>query len=223
MQHFLDAAGLTYLWKKVSMEDYPNNETLIAILNAIDETKADKTVLDQYLTKEEYVAGESGGTIDLSYFLTEEEADILLRESLINYLTKTEAQNTYATLQQVYPVGAIYLSANATNPATLFGFGTWQQIKDTFLLAAGDTHLAGSTGGEERHALTIEEMPSHNHTYLRHQFDRNDTTGETGADVYGANNKTLPQVSATTENTGGSIAHNNMPPYLTVYMWQRIE
>ena len=42
MQHFLDAAGLTYLWKKVSMEDYPNNETLIAILNAIDETKANK-------------------------------------------------------------------------------------------------------------------------------------------------------------------------------------
>ena len=65
-------------------------------------------------------------------------------------------------------------------------------------------------------------MPAHTHTYLRHQFDRNDTD-ETGASVYGANNKTLPQVSATTESTGNSVAHNNMPPYLTVYMWQRIE
>ena len=222
MHHFLDATGLTYLWKKVSMEDYPNNETLIAILNAIDETKADKSILNQYLTKEEYIAGESGGTIDLSYFLTEEEANALLKDSLVNYLTKTEAQSTYATLQQVYPVGAIYLSASEINPAILFGFGSWQQIKDTFLLAAGDTYAAGSIGGEERHALTINEMPSHTHTYLRHQFDRNDT-GETGADVYGANNKTLPQVSATTESTGGSMAHNNMPPYLTVYMWQRIE
>lgn len=219
MQHFLDAAGLTYLWKKVSMEDYPNNETLIAILNAIDETKADKTVLDQYLTKEEYIAGESGGTIDLSYFLTEEEADILLRESLINYLTKTEAQNTYATLQQVYPIGAIYLSVNATNPTTLFGFGTWQQIKDTFLLAAGDTYLAGSTGGEERHALTIEEMPSHTHTYQRNQFN----SSESGSgSAYGATNKTMDQFTATSNPTGGSIAHNNMPPYLTVYMWQRV-
>lgn len=33
---FLDLAGVEYLWSKISMEDYPNNETLIAILNAID-------------------------------------------------------------------------------------------------------------------------------------------------------------------------------------------
>jgi hypothetical protein len=40
---FLDEQGVQYLWSKISMEDYPNNETLIAVLNAIDETKADKT------------------------------------------------------------------------------------------------------------------------------------------------------------------------------------
>ena len=43
MQKFLDNKGLQYLWSKLSLEDYPNNETLIAVLNAIDETKADKT------------------------------------------------------------------------------------------------------------------------------------------------------------------------------------
>lgn len=43
MPKYLDSNGLTHLWSKISMEDYPNNETLIAVLNAIDETKADKT------------------------------------------------------------------------------------------------------------------------------------------------------------------------------------
>lgn len=39
---FLDEKGVQHLWSKVSMEDYPNNETLIAVLNAIDQTKANK-------------------------------------------------------------------------------------------------------------------------------------------------------------------------------------
>ena len=47
----------------------------------------------------------------------------------------------------IYPVGSIYMSVNATSPASLFG-GTWEQLKDRFLLAAGDTYAAGSTGGE---------------------------------------------------------------------------
>ena len=46
IKKFLDAEGIKYLWSKISMEDYPNNETLIAVLNAIDQTKADKETLD---------------------------------------------------------------------------------------------------------------------------------------------------------------------------------
>lgn len=42
MPKYLDSNGLTHLWSKISMEDYPNNETLIAIINAIDEQKADR-------------------------------------------------------------------------------------------------------------------------------------------------------------------------------------
>ena len=51
----------------------------------------------------------------------------------------------------IYPVGAIYISTVSTNPADLFGFGTWEQIKDVFLLSAGTTYTAGSTGGEATH------------------------------------------------------------------------
>ena len=42
-QKFLDYEGVKHLWSKISMEDYPNNETLMAVINAIDETKADKS------------------------------------------------------------------------------------------------------------------------------------------------------------------------------------
>lgn len=48
---FLDQIGLEYLWSKISIKDYPNNETLIAILNAIDETKADTTYVDDEISK----------------------------------------------------------------------------------------------------------------------------------------------------------------------------
>lgn len=40
---FLDASGIQHLWKQLSLQDYPNNETLVAIINAIDEEKADKS------------------------------------------------------------------------------------------------------------------------------------------------------------------------------------
>ena len=120
MSKFLNQAGVMQFWKRLSLEDYPNNETLIAILNAIDSTKANKKDLANYLTKAEYVAGESGGTIDLNHLLS-----------------KNEAAQTYATLEKVYPIGSIYMSINNTNPATLFGFGNWELIPDMFLLGAG--------------------------------------------------------------------------------------
>lgn len=100
--------------------------------------------------------------------------------------------------------------------------GTWEQIKDMFLLASGDMYNAGITGGEATHTLTIDEMPSHTHTYKRHAFDRNDSDPTTGEDVYGANNKTLDAHEGTTESVGGNQPHNNMPPYLAVYIWKRI-
>lgn len=65
----------------------------------------------------------------------------------------------------VYPIGSIYMSVNSTNPGTLFAGTTWEQLKDRFLLGAGDTYSAGDTGGSASHTLTMDEMPSHNHTF----------------------------------------------------------
>ena len=67
-------------------------------------------------------------------------------------------------LNLVYPVGSIYWSSNNTNPATLFG-GTWTQIKDRFILAAGDSYSNGATGGAATVTLTVSNMPSHSHSF----------------------------------------------------------
>lgn len=123
---------------------------------------------------------------------------------------------------EIYPIGSIYMSHSTTNPSQLFG-GYWAQIKDTFLLAAGNTYTNGSTGGEATHTLTISEMPSH-----RHQ--------QTNGIVF-QNNRSLPTSSYTianqqqsgvyTQNTGGdsngnTVPHNNMPPYYTVNVWKKV-
>ena len=67
-------------------------------------------------------------------------------------------------LNLVYPVGSIYWSSKNTNPGTLFG-GTWQQIKDRFILAAGDSYSNGATGGAATVTLTVSNMPSHSHSF----------------------------------------------------------
>lgn len=137
-------------------------------------------------------------------------------------LNSVAQQNKFDVVSLAYPVGSIYLSMTSTNPGVLFGVGEWERIEDTFLLASGNIYSAGSTGGEAEHTLTVTEMPSHTHTYKRHEFDRTDTDPDTGEDVYGANNKTLGARMGTTESSGGSQPHNNMPPYLAVYVWKRV-
>lgn len=67
-------------------------------------------------------------------------------------------------LQQVYPVGSLYISTNEVNPKDLFGFGIWEQIKDKFLLSSGDMYKPGFEGGESEVILTTEQTPAHTHT-----------------------------------------------------------
>lgn len=124
-------------------------------------------------------------------------------------------------LKAVYPVGAIYISYNSTSPASLFG-GTWTQIQGRFLLAADSTYSAGSTGGEATHTLTVDELPAHQHTA---DFWSN-AAGDQGyqgtpATNYACWNRPTERATGVVGSTGGGKAHNNMPPYLAVYMWRR--
>ena len=116
-----------------------------------------------------------------------------------------------------YPIGSVYISFSSTNPTVYFG-GTWEQIEDKFLLCCGKKHSVGSTGGEETHTLTVNEMPSHKHTnwtaqggsWARETMCCGNTTEHSMADY---NN---------TSYAGGNQPHNNMPPYIAVYVWRRI-
>lgn len=119
-----------------------------------------------------------------------------------------------------YPVGAIYISTVDTSPASLFG-GTWERLKDVFLLAAGDTYEALTMGGEAEHTLTVNEMPQHSHDFQASYSDIA-TGSETGGKILagGDSNQWLWSF-AKTNDSGGNAPHNNMPPYLAVYMWVR--
>lgn len=138
-----------------------------------------------------------------------------------NLNVKNHNTNTDAIRDFIYPIGSIYVSVNDTSPSVLFG-GTWEQIKDKFLLSCGDNYQSGITGGEEKHILTIQEMPKHSHDLIIHKGGNTDLVG-----VWGMNNGTASQNLAGgsswgIKNSGGNIAHNNMPPYIAVYMWKRI-
>ena len=127
---------------------------------------------------------------------------------------QSSACNIEDIINIVYPVGSIYMSVNSTSPASLFG-GTWERIKDRFLLASGDTYSAGSTGGEAQHTLTVDEMPSHDHgpTVILSYPNGSQTANNWGSGK---------DVSKANVTTGGSQPHNNMPPYLAVYVWRRV-
>lgn len=119
----------------------------------------------------------------------------------------------------IYPVGCYYWSSNSTNPGTLFG-GTWEQIEDKFILAAGTTYSEGETGGEARHFLSLKEIPKHRHkTGPDYCKVYGGLTSDTGFATGTSPNSTMDLMS--TEYAGGSAAHNNMPPYLVAYCWHR--
>lgn len=145
-----------------------------------------------------------------------------------------QTAETNFVLDNVYPIGSIYMNVNSTNPGTLFG-GTWEQIQGKFLLGMSSSYPAGSQGGEASHTLTTEEMPSHGHnpanqsgyygfiTNSKKAFEVGDMGVQSGSGRYYPYSPTAFDISrnSLTGTTGGGNSHNNMPPYLSIYIWKR--
>lgn len=114
---------------------------------------------------------------------------------------------TFINIMEVmYPRGSVYISTNSTSPAQIIG-GTWSNISDCFLLGAGSTYKAGQTGGEVNHTLTINEMPSHTHTW----FGVNSTAGIVGQ----SGNYPIRMYEDTKSNWTGNGINNSGGGHLT--------
>ena len=135
----------------------------------------------------------------------------------------------------MYPVGSIYISVNATNPTALFG-GTWEQIKDRFLLAAGNTYAAGSTGGEAAHTHKYGFQYGAYYGSISMELDAQSGalqggTGNPVGSAYAANTNSDVNNNAASAKKNLMLSHyksiadtssaSNMPPYLAVYAWKR--
>ena len=143
--------------------------------------------------------------------------------------------NCFYTLDRLYPIGAIYITTLNTNPGSYLG-GVWIAFGEgRVLIGAGAvtdargesaTFNGGDTGGEMKHLLSTDEMPSHTHSVYTGQ-DQGELRPHT---------ETLPKIAPTyydsvakptvwvpNNNSGHNYAHNNMQPYIVVYMWKRTE
>lgn len=139
----------------------------------------------------------------------------------------------------IYPIGSIYMSVNSVDPGTLFG-GTWQRLQDTFLLAAGSSYSAGSTGGQANHSheyglqyggyYSSVSLESNQNAGLLNYDNSNNISVYTGSlyaesvsqPINSSNTTSSKNVSCNSYRIQANSSYtSNLPPYLAVYMWKR--
>ena len=194
--------------------------------NAVTSTHTELNLLDGVTantTELNYVDVATLGTAEASKALTvDANKDFTGVRNATFTGTVTIGSNTATTLQAVYPVGSIYINAAvSTNPATLLGFGTWAAFGAGRVMVgidSGQTEFdtLEETGGAKTHTLTVGEIPSHTHTSSLRGNGEDELQS-----IPSASDNTDPSLTMTTDATGGGGAHNNLQPYIVVYMWKR--
>lgn len=171
-----------------------------------------------------------------------------------NYEIKANGKNTAL---EAHPIHSLYWSSDSTSPNILFGGGTWVQIKDRFILSAGDTYANGATGGASTVTLTVNQLPSHTHNAGHGHSASSGSAGDhfhgytnsvpvataenlystTGGGAYGlgytnqgvqtgsagshSHTISVDYLDMDTGPVGHNYAHENMPPYVAKYCWER--
>lgn len=106
-----------------------------------------------------------------------------------------------------------------------FGYGTWTAFgAGQFLLGVGNEYLIGNTGGEAKHTLARDELPNEK-IYINVAIPDSPETGAEYARFqysgYTSKNDAVTLAAGFSEPLGSGLSHNNMPPYIVVYRWQR--
>lgn len=150
---------------------------------------------------------------------------------LANLQNQINELKNQANVDKIYPIGSIYMSVKNENPSELFG-GTWEAWGSGRVPVGVDTTqtefvTVEKTGGEKTHTLTIAEMPSHAHSIgaytLYHGSDGNTYFWSQQAVVTEITPEYGNYYGTMSNSTGGSQPHNNLQPYITCYMWKRID
>lgn len=134
--------------------------------------------------------------------------------------------NTPALLAAIYPIGSIYMSVNNTNPSVLFG-GTWEQVKDRFLLCAGDTYACGATGGAATHVHALSNgyakfNPSASVAYTYSKVVTTSSWADNTRQTVSAKATSFDTTNTRGVQLGGnSNSASSLPPYIAVYVWKR--
>ena len=159
--------------------------------------------------------------------------------------------HTHPGGSEAFPIGSVFIAVVSTNPGTLLGYGTWSAFGAGRVLVgldAGQTEfdVVEETGGAKTHTLTSAEMPAHTHTQDSHNHTQDahthvltqlrdattggattnialtaDTSSTLGTKVTGSTTAVNQAATAVNQSTGGGGAHNNLQPYIVVYMFKR--
>jgi len=180
------------------------------------------------------IYNQSDGTLNIVEFKNDSELKSLTDgytiDDLFEYFRVEDTVKKDELIDLIYPIGAVYISINNTDPSLLFG-GTWVQLKDRFLLGAGDSYTNGDTGGS-KDAIVVE----HNHKpYGNSNFvettvgvsvddtKRVASTSSSGSYYWESSGTGTTDAHSVTADEGNDGTNANMPPYLVVYMWKRTE
>ena len=230
------ATGATKITVDTALSDTSTNPVQNKVIKTELDKKADNTALDNKLDKTggtltgnltgQYITGTWLQTTEATDFgRTPGKIAVLDESGWVYYRTPAEIKTdigigTQTIIDTIYPYGSIYITLNQTSPSKLFPGTYWKQIKNRFLLSASSTYSASSVGGEATHALTTDEMPNHQHS-IWFPNSSGEQSAKIGYPEAGSRNTYYAEASKTS-GTGGGAAHNNMPPYLAVYMWERV-